>query len=124
MNTTTRDVLVHTVADVRWLVEHGSFVSAAKRLGELRLMLERVLSAETALVQRGDSVRAEDAERPQAEINSLERTLDSVASAITHETAELALAGLGTLERLLVQHERTARTLLSTAGGQFADANR
>lgn len=124
MNASNSDVLVHTAADVRWLIEHGSFSSAAKRLGELRLMLERVLSAEALLVKRAAStITPEVRDRVQAETNSLERTLESVASAITHETTQLAIAGVGNLERMLQQHERTARALLVSTRQDLRDAD-
>ena len=97
-----------TFDDVRWLVKHQCFKSAAKRVGELRIELEQRLDTEGRIVpiyisRTGDS--ASLALRLQQNHSEVRRLLDEVAGAIGHWEIAEALGAIDRIAELLSVHQ-------------------
>lgn len=104
-----------TLAAVRSLVKDGGFQSAAKRLGELRLEVERRLDTEGRLVplfieRTGDP--GDLAHRLRDAHDEVRRRLSAAANAVTAWDAPQALRALDVLAAALTAHRALEADLL------------
>ncbi len=115
MNTTsntcflkTYDALHHILGDVDFLGERRSFLTAAKRLGEFRLLLEQHLKDEEDVLlphfARVAPEKSADLERIHAHRSHLLKSVDGVASTITAADSSAFCFAMAELDRALDAH--------------------
>jgi hypothetical protein len=109
--------LKKTLEDVAWLVQHGSFITAAKRFGEFRMTQERTMNMEETLFPIIERLSGpnEPLRRNRANHETIRRLLDAVSASLAtsspHRFVEARRQLVAGISELWEHEERLLTTL-------------